>query len=254
MRDTRSFRTLILLRHGESSANADDEFGGWLDSPLTERGRVEARAAGALLAAAGSVPEAVHASLLTRALDTARLALDAAGAAGAPVRRSWRLNERHYGVLQGRSRAAVREEFGDALFTRWRRSYDLVPPAVSFDDPNHPRHDPRYAGLPPRELPVAESLVDVRRRLVPYWQDVIAGDLAAGNVTLVVSHGNSIRAFRMHLDGLSPDEVQALNVPTGIPLRYDLDDALTPLVRGGVYLDPERAAAGIAEVARQGAR
>ncbi|WP_009478483.1 2,3-diphosphoglycerate-dependent phosphoglycerate mutase [Rhodococcus sp. JVH1] len=254
MRDKLSPHTLILLRHGQSSANADDAFGGWLDSPLTDRGEAEARTAGALLAAAGLIPETVHASLLTRALDTARIALDAVGGATPPIRRSWRLNERHYGVLQGHSRTAVREEFGDALFTRWRRSYDLAPPAVSFDDPNHPRHDPRYAALPPRELPAAESLADVRRRLVPYWQDAIAGDLAAGRITLVVSHGNSIRAFCTHLDGLSPDEVQALNVPTGVPLRYDLDDALTPLVRGGVYLDPERAAEGIAEVARQGGR
>ena len=245
-------RVLLLLRHGESTANADDVFGGWLDFPLTARGRQQAADAGRLIRECGLDPASVYTSLLTRAIDTADIVVAATNSDRPRIDRSWRLNERHYGQLQGRNRATVREEFGDELFGRWRRSYELAPPAIGTDDPAHPRHDARYAALPPRELPAAESLADVRRRLVPYWQDVIVADLAAGRITLVVAHGNSLRALCMHIDNLLPEHVRPLHIPTGVPLRYDLDDTLTPLVPGGVYLDPTRAAAGIAEVAAQG--
>jgi 2,3-bisphosphoglycerate-dependent phosphoglycerate mutase len=247
-------RILVLLRHGESTANADDVFGGWLDFPLTNRGRDQAAAAGRLIRDAGIAPGAVHTSLLTRAMDTADIVVAEARSGKPPIRRSWRLNERHYGALQGRRRSDVRREFGPQIYADWRRSYHLAPPAIGPDHPDHPRHDPRYAALPERELPAAESLAAVRRRLVPYWQDAIAADLAAQHATLVVAHGNSLRALCMHLDGLTPHEVSALHIPTGVPLRYDLAETLTPLVPGGVYLDPVRAAAGIAEVAAQGTR
>jgi 2,3-bisphosphoglycerate-dependent phosphoglycerate mutase len=247
-------RILLLLRHGESTANADDVFGGWLDYPLTNRGRDQAADAGRLIRDAGLAPAALHTSLLSRAIDTAKITVAEAGADRLTAQRSWRLNERHYGTLQGRSRAAVRMEFGAELFGEWRRSYHLAPPAVGPDDAMHPRHDPRYAALPPNELPTTESLAAVRRRLMPYWQDAIAADLARGNITLVVAHGNSLRALCVILDGLTPERVRTLHIPTGVPLRYDLDDALMPIEPGGVYLDPVRASAGIAEVAAQGSR
>lgn len=254
MTKLRDSHVLLLLRHGESTANADDVFGGWLDFPLTNRGRDQAAAAGRLIREAGLRPTAVHTSVLMRAIDTATIALDELEPTATPIRRSWRLNERHYGVLQGRRRNSVRREFGTELFNDWRRSYHLTPPAMAPGDPAHPRHDARYAALPPNELPAAESLAAVRRRLVPYWQDAIAADLMAGHVTLVVAHGNSLRALCTHLDGLTPDRVRSLHIPTGVPLRYDLDGDLTPLVPGGVYLDPARATAGIAEVIAQGTR
>jgi 2,3-bisphosphoglycerate-dependent phosphoglycerate mutase len=247
-------RVLLLLRHGESTANADDVFGGWLDYPLTNRGRDQAAAAGRLIRDAGLTPAALHTSLLTRAIDTAKIAVAETHPDGLAAQRSWRLNERHYGALQGRKRSAVRKEFGAELFGDWRRSYHLAPPAIDPDDPTHPRHDARYAALPPNELPASESLAAVRRRLMPYWQDAIAADVARRRITLVVAHGNSLRALCMILDGLTPERVRTLHIPTGVPLRYDLDDALTPVVPGGVYLDPERASAGIAEVAAQGGR
>lgn len=230
-------RTLVLLRHGQSTANAEDTFGGWLDVPLTERGRQEARTAGKLLAAHDLLPGVVHTSLLHRAIDTAGLALSVLGLEHCPARRSWRLNERHYGLLQGRSRKAVRVEFGDEKYRLWRRSYDIAPPPG----------EPAFAGGPR-----TEALSDVRARVAPYWTDSLAPDVLAGRVTLVVAHGNSLRALCMELDGLGADEVSGLNVPTGVPLRYDFDDDLRPLVRGGSYLDPERAAAGVAEVLAQG--
>jgi 2,3-bisphosphoglycerate-dependent phosphoglycerate mutase len=247
-------RVLVMLRHGESTANADDVFGGWLDFPLTNRGRDQAATAGRLIRDAGIEPAAVHTSLLTRAMDTADIVVAEACSDSPPIWRSWRLNERHYGALQGRRRSDVRREFGPQIFADWRRSYHLAPPAIGSDHPDHPRRDPRYAALPARELPTSESLAAVRRRLVPYWQDAIAADLAAERATLVVAHGNSLRALCMHLDGLTPQQVSSLHIPTGVPLRYDLDDTLTPVTPGGVYLDPARAAVGIAEVAAQGTR
>jgi 2,3-bisphosphoglycerate-dependent phosphoglycerate mutase len=237
---------LVLLRHGESTANADDRFGGWLDFPLTARGRAQAATAGRVIRDAGLTPAAVHTSLLNRAIDTADIAAGVAVAGTVNVAHSWRLNERHYGRLQGRRRAAVREEVGDALLQRWRRSYDLAPPPIDDDDPAHPRRDSRYAGLDPTELPTTESLADVCHRLLPYWRAKIVADLTAGHTTLVVAHGNSLRALCMLLDGLSAEQIRTLHIPTAAPLRYDLDDGLRPRVRGGVYLDPERAAADVA--------
>jgi 2,3-bisphosphoglycerate-dependent phosphoglycerate mutase len=245
---------LLLLRHGESTANAADVFGGWLDFPLTNRGRDQAAAAGRLIRDAALTPTALHTSLLTRAIDTAKIAVSETDSTNLIEQQNWRLNERHYGALQGRPRPGVRKEFGAELFGEWRRSYHLAPPPIEPDDPTHPRHDVRYAAVPPNELPASESLAAVRRRLMPYWQDVIAADLSAGRVTLVVAHGNSLRALCMHLEGLTPDRVRELHIPTGVPLRYDLDGALTPLVPGGIYLDPAQASAGIAEVAAQGSK
>ena len=245
---------LVLLRHGESTANAEDMFGGWLDFPLTDRGRDQAAAAGRMLRDAGIEPGAVHTSLLTRAIDTADIACRR-GVFGNPADTTQLAPERTplrcvAGAASQRRPQGVR---GSDL-ADWRRSYHLAPPAIGSEHPDHPRHDPRYAALPSHDLPTAESLAAVRRRLVPYWQDGIAADVAAGQATLVVAHGNSLRALCMHLDGLTPQQVSSLHIPTGMPLRYDLDDALTPLVPGGVYLDPVRAAAGIAEVAAQGTR
>jgi 2,3-bisphosphoglycerate-dependent phosphoglycerate mutase len=245
-------RILLLLRHGESTANADDVFGGWLDFPLTNHGRDQAAAAGRLIRDAGLTPGALHTSLLTRAIDTANIAVSETHSGAMTAQRSWRLNERHYGALQGRPRSAVRKQFGAQLFGEWRRSFHLAPPAIGPDDPMHPRHDARYAALSPNELPTSESLAAVRRRLMPCWQDSIASDLSAGRVTLVVAHGNSLRALCMILDRLTPERVRTLHIPTGVPLRYDLDHTLTPVVSGGVYLDPAQASAGIAEVAAQG--
>lgn len=212
--------TLVLLRHGESTANADDRFGGWLDFDLTARGREEAARAGQLIRDAGLRPAIVHTSLLRRAVDTAEIVINETGATNAPVHRSWRLNERHYGRLQGRTRASVREEFGDAVFNGLRRSYDMVPPPAG----------------PPGEHVDGESLADVRKRLVPYWEAEIFAELRAGRTTLVVAHGNSLRALCMHLDGLTAEQVSSLNIPTGAPLCYELDETLAPLVAGGVYL------------------
>jgi 2,3-bisphosphoglycerate-dependent phosphoglycerate mutase len=245
-------RVLLLLRHGESTANAHDVFGGWLDYPLTARGRTQASEAGRLIREAGLDPAAVHTSLLTRAVDTAEVVLAESTSPAQTVSRSWRLNERHYGALQGRSRVAVRAEFGDESFGRWRRSYEAAPPPIDNDDPTHPRRDRRYAAVPPRELPTTESLADVRQRLLPYWRNAIAADLVAGRVTLVVAHGNSLRALCMSLDNLSPEQVRALHIPTGVPLRYDLEETLVPQVPSGTYLDPSAAAAGIAEVVAAG--
>jgi 2,3-bisphosphoglycerate-dependent phosphoglycerate mutase len=212
--------TLILLRHGESTANADDRFGGWLDFELTERGREEAARAGRSIRDAGLLPAVVHTSLLRRAVDTADIVIAETHATSAPVHRSWRLNERHYGRLQGRTRASVLDEFGEAAFTELRRSYDTAPPPAG----------------PPGEHIDGESLADVRKRLVPYWTAEIAAHLRAGRTTLVVAHGNSLRALCMHLDDLTADQIRPLNIPTGAPLRYELDEAFAPLVAGGVYL------------------
>jgi 2,3-bisphosphoglycerate-dependent phosphoglycerate mutase len=245
-------RTLLLLRHGQSEANSEDSFSGWLDVPLSDRGRREAARAGELLSEHGLLPDVVHTSVLSRAIDTADIALAVLRRPRVPTRRSWRLNERHYGALQGRSRAAVREEVGDELLARWRRSYDAAPPPLSADDPSAAWRDPRYAAQPAGVLPATEALCDVRARVVPYWRDVIVTDLRAGRLPLVVAHGNSLRALVMYLDGLTPEEIRSVNIPTGVPLRYDLDRALRPVLRGGTYLDPHAAAAGIAEVAAQG--
>ncbi|HUN34439.1 MAG TPA: phosphoglyceromutase [Trebonia sp.] len=243
---------LVLLRHAESEWNAKGLFAGWADVPLAADGREEAAAAGRMLTAAGLRPDVVHTSVLTRTIQTANIALEAAGLSWLPVRRSWRLNERHYGALQGLSRAQVRAEFGDEQFMAWRRSYDVPPPPAAEDDSLDQAGDPRYADLPPQARPRAESLRDVVDRLLPYWYDGIVPDLAAGQMVLVVAHGNSLRALVKHLDRISDTDIVALNIPTGIPLLYEFDDALRPVTPGGRYLDPEAAAAGAEAVRNQG--
>jgi 2,3-bisphosphoglycerate-dependent phosphoglycerate mutase len=244
--------TLIMIRHGESEWNDKGLFTGWVDVRLSERGRTEAAQAGQQLAEAGLGPEIMHTSVLSRAIETANIALDVADLAWLPVRRSWRLNERHYGALQGKDKAQTRQEYGDEQFMLWRRSYDVPPPPLPDDDPLSQARDPRYALLPPELLPRTECLRDVLARMLPYWYDAIVPDLAAGRVTLVVAHGNSLRALIKHLDGISDTEIAELNVPTGMPLVYELDERFRPTVPGGRYLDPDAAAAAAEAVRAQG--
>ena len=245
--------TLVLLRHGESVWNAAGLFTGWVDVGLSDRGKQEAQTAGALLRDAGLRPDVVHTSVLTRAIQTANGTLEAADRLWLPVRRSWRLNERHYGALQGKDKARTREEFGDEQFMLWRRSYDVPPPPLPDADPLSQAGDPRYAALPSELLPRTECLKDVLGRLMPYWDDAIIPDLLAGRMVLVVAHGNSLRALVKHLDGIPDAEISALNIPTGIPLVYELDDAFRPAGGAGRYLDP-RAAAEAAEAVRNQGR
>ena len=245
-------KTLVLLRHGESEWNSKGLFTGWVDVALSEQGAREAATGGGLLRDAGLQPDIVHTSVLTRAIQTANIALEAAGLLWLPVRRSWRLNERHYGALQGKDKAQTRQEYGEEQFMLWRRSYDVPPPPLADDDMLPQLADPRYALLPDELSPRAECLSDVVRRMLPYWYDTIIGDLAAGRTVLVVAHGNSIRALVKHLDGISDAEISGLNIPTGIPLVYELDGAFRPTVTGGRYLDPEAAAVAAAAVASQG--
>mgnify|MGYP000430231054 CR=1 FL=1 len=245
--------TLILLRHGESEWNAKNLFTGWVDVDLTDKGRAEAARGGELLSESGLLPDVVHTSLLTRAIRTSQLALEAADRMWIPVRRNWRLNERHYGALQGKNKKQTLEEFGEEQFMLWRRSYDVPPPPIDPNDPFAQTDDPRYAALPPEARPVTECLADVVHRLMPYWQDVVvAEDLRAGKTVLIAAHGNSLRALVKHLDGISDEDIAGLNIPTGIPLVYQLDVDLHPLVPGGEYLDPQAAASAAAAVAAQG--
>ena len=244
-------RTLVLLRHGESEWNARNLFTGWVDVDLTDQGRAEAVQGGEMLTREGLLPDVVHTSVLRRAISTANLALDTADRHWIPVRRDWRLNERHYGALQGKDKKQTLAQFGEEQFMLWRRSYDTPPPPIARGDEFSQEGDPRYAGLG-GQMPATECLKDVVTRLVPYWDNDIRTDLDAGRMVLVVAHGNSLRALVKHLDGISDDDIVALNIPTGMPLVYELDDALTPLTRGGRYLDPEAAAAAAAAVANQG--
>ncbi len=244
--------TLVLLRHGESEWNSKGLFTGWVDVGLSSTGNSEATAGGRLLADAGLRPAIVHTSVLTRAIQTADRALAEAGLSWLPVARSWRLNERHYGALQGKDKAQTRQEFGDEQFMLWRRSYDVPPPPLADDDPMSQAGDPRYAHLPPELLPRTECLKDVLHRLLPYWYDAIVPGLAAGRTVLVVAHGNSLRALVKHLDGISDEQIAGLNIPTGIPLVYELDDAFRPASPGGRYLDPRAAAAAAEAVKNQG--
>ncbi|MBP2704973.1 phosphoglyceromutase [Microbispora sp. RL4-1S] len=243
--------TLVLLRHGESEWNVKGLFTGWVDVTLSPTGEEEARRGGALLLEAGIRPDVVHTSVLTRAIKTANLALEAADLLWLPVRRSWRLNERHYGALQGKDKAQTRAEFGDEQFMLWRRSYDVPPPPIADDDEYSQRGDGRYEVLPPELLPRTECLKDVVQRMLPYWYDEIVPDLAGGRTVLVVAHGNSLRALVKHLEGIGDEDIAGLNIPTGIPLRYELDAEFRPLGKGE-YLDPEAAAAAIEAVANQG--
>ena len=217
-------RRLALLRHGESQWNLENRFTGWTDVPLTEAGRAEAREAGHALREAGFRPVIAHTSELIRAKDTLTEAVRTAGWGEIPTRRSWRLNERHYGALQGRNKAETEREFGEAQTHVWRRSFAEPPPALASDDPRHPRFDSRYRGTPPEQLPRGESLADTLARVMPYWESSIAPGLEQGPV-LVAAHGNSLRALVMHLEGLSPEAIMSRNIPTGIPLLYQLDAA-----------------------------
>jgi 2,3-bisphosphoglycerate-dependent phosphoglycerate mutase len=244
--------TLILIRHGESEWNAKGLFTGWVDAALSEGGRAEAARGGELLAEAGLVPDVVHTSVLNRAIQTANIALDIAGLAWLPVRRSWRLNERHYGALQGKNKAQVRQQYGEEQFMIWRRSYDVPPPPLADDDPLSQAGDPRYAQLPDELLPRTECLRDVLARMLPYWYDQIIPDVATGRTVLVVAHGNSLRALVKHLDDISDADIAELNIPTGMPLVYDLDERFRPVVRGGRYLDPEAAELAAEAVRAQG--
>jgi 2,3-bisphosphoglycerate-dependent phosphoglycerate mutase len=248
-----SLGTLVLLRHGESEWNAKNLFTGWVDVDLSARGEAEARRGGELLAEHGLLPDVVHTSVLRRAIRTAELALDACDRHWIPVSRSWRINERHYGALQGKNKKQTLEEFGEEQFMLWRRSYDTPPPPIADGDEWSQAGDPRYANLPPELMPRAECLKDVLERTLPYWYDAVVPDLQAGRTVLVAAHGNSLRAMVKHLDTVSDADIVGLNIPTGIPLRYDLDPTtLRPITPGGAYLDPAAAAEATAAVARQG--
>lgn len=243
-------RTLILLRHGQSQWNELNLFTGWVDVRLTEQGKNEARRGGELLAESGLLPDVLHTSVLSRAIQTANIALDAADRLWIPVKRSWRLNERHYGALQGKDKAQTLEEFGPEQFQLWRRSFDVPPPLLDDDSEFSQVHDPRYVGID-GEVPRTESLKIVIDRMLPYWENEIVPDLAAGKTVLVTAHGNSLRGLVKHLDGISDEDIAALNIPTGIPLVYELDNNNVP-TGPARYLDPEAAAAGAAAVASQG--
>ncbi len=243
---------LILLRHGESEWNAKNLFTGWVDVNLTEKGEKEAVRGGELLKEAGLLPDVLHTSTLKRAIRTANLALDAADRAWIPVRRTWRLNERHYGALQGKDKAATLAEFGEEQFMKWRRSYDTPPPELADGAEWSQNDDPRYAAIPSEVRPRTECLKDVVVRMLPYWYDGIVPDLNAGRTVLVAAHGNSLRALVKHLDGISDADIVGLNIPTGIPLLYELDADFRPVVPHGTYLDPEAAKAAVEAVKNQG--
>lgn len=244
--------TLILLRHGQSEWNEKNLFTGWVDVRLTEKGRTEAARAGELIAESGLAPDVLHTSVLSRAIQTANLALDTADRLWIPVRRSWRLNERHYGALQGLDKAETLAQYGEEQFMQWRRSFDTPPPPLDDASEWSQAGDPRYASID-GERPQTECLKDVIERLLPYWQGSILPDLNAGNTVLVTAHGNSLRALVKHLDGIGDEEIAALNIPTGMPLVYEIAEDGTP-TGPGRYLDPEAAAAGAAAVAAQGTR
>jgi len=254
--------TLVLLRHGESEWNALNLSTGWVDVPLSDKGRDEAVHGGELIKESGLLPDVVHTSLLRRAINTAAIALDVADRHWIPVRRSWRLNERHYGALQGKNKKETLQRFGEEQFQLWRRSYDVPPPPLADDDEFSQVGDPRYAEMGDA-IPRTECLQDVVARLVPYWNSEITADLRAGRTVLVTAHGNSLRALVKHLDGIGDAEIAALNIPTGQPLVYRFDERsesngghsdgeFKPLVAGGEYLDPEAAAAAAEAVANQG--
>jgi 2,3-bisphosphoglycerate-dependent phosphoglycerate mutase len=243
---------LVLLRHGESEWNAADLFTGWVDVALTQKGSDEARRGGALIAERGLLPDVVHTSVLRRAIATAVLALDAADRHWIPVKRSWRLNERHYGALQGKNKKQTLAQYGEEQFMLWRRSYATPPPEIDEGDEFAQTDDPRYANLAGGALPRTECLADVVDRMLPYFYDQIVPDLQAGKTVLVAAHGNSLRALVKHLDGMSEEAVVGLNIPTGVPLHYTLDANLKPTVTGGEYLDPDAAAAAIEAVKNQG--
>ena len=242
---------LILLRHGESEWNAKNLFTGWVDVNLSEKGRAEAKRGGELLKERGLLPNIVHTSLLRRAINTSQIALDECDRSWIPVHRSWRLNERHYGALQGKDKAQTLAAYGEEQFMLWRRSFDVPPPPIEDNDEFSQAHDLRYADLGDA-LPKSECLKDVVVRMLPYWFEAIIPDLTAHKTVLVTAHGNSLRALVKHLDGISDADIAGLNIPTGIPLLYELNDDFTPVTKGGEYLDPAAAADAITAVANQG--
>jgi 2,3-bisphosphoglycerate-dependent phosphoglycerate mutase len=243
--------SLILVRHGESQWNEKNLFTGWVDVDLNQKGLGEATRAGELLKEAGILPDVLHTSLLRRAIKTANIALDVADRHWIPVHRTWRLNERHYGALQGKDKAQTLAEYGEEQFMLWRRSFDTPPPLIDPNNEYAQTHDPHYADLG-KDLPGTECLADVVVRMLPYWESNIVPDLKAGNTVMVAAHGNSLRALVKHLDGISDDDIAGLNIPTGIPLVYELDSNFKPVIPGGKYLDPEAAATAAAAVANQG--
>lgn len=244
-------KRLVLLRHGESTWNKENRFTGWTDVDLSERGVEEAHAAGRLLKAEGYAFDLAYTSLLKRAIRTLWIVLDEMDEMWIPVARSWRLNERHYGALQGLNKAETAQRFGEEQVHTWRRSYDIPPPALTPDDPRYPGRDPRYASLGPEELPLTECLKDTVERFLPYWHGTIAPQVSAGKSVLIAAHGNSLRALVKFLDGVSDEEIVGLNIPTGIPLVYQLDDRLRP-IRHDYLGDPEAAQKAADAVARQG--
>ena len=242
---------LILLRHGESEWNAKNLFTGWVDVRLSAKGEEEAQRGGSLLLERGLLPDVVHTSLLRRAITTSQLALDACDRHWIPVARSWRLNERHYGALQGKDKAETLAQYGEEQFALWRRSFDVPPPPIEDGSQYSQDQDLRYRDLG-KDLPNTECLKDVVTRMLPYWHNSIVPDLCAGKTVLVTAHGNSLRALVKHLDGISDEDIAGLNIPTGIPLLYTLKADLTPVTQGGEYLDPSAAADAITAVANQG--
>ena len=240
---------LILVRHGQSEWNAKNLFTGWVDVALSEQGIKEAKNAGKLLKQENILPDVLHTSMLRRAIMTANLALDNADRHWIEVKRSWRLNERHYGALQGKDKKAIRDEYGEEQFMLWRRSYDVPPPVIADDDPYSQSSDVRYAGEP---IPKSECLKNVLERLLPYWETEICKDLANNKTVMVAAHGNSLRAIIKHLDNISDKDIASVNVPTGIPLLYELDENFKPITKGGGYLDPETAKLAMEAVANQG--
>jgi 2,3-bisphosphoglycerate-dependent phosphoglycerate mutase len=244
---------LVLLRHGESTWNQENRFTGWTDVDLSERGRAEALEAGRLLREGGYAFDIAYTSVLKRAIRTLWTTLDVLDQMWIPVVKDWRLNERHYGALQGLNKAETAAKHGEAQTKIWRRSYDIPPPPLTVDDERHPSRDPRYAGLSAGELPLADSLKDTVARFLPYWHGTIAPAIASGRRVVIAAHGNSLRALVMYLDGVSEADIVELNIPTGIPLVYELDDRLKP-IRHSYLGDPAAAAAAAARVAAQASR
>ena len=241
--------TLILLRHGQSTWNLENLFTGWTDVGLTPQGEEEARRAGRLMVDEGLEPDVLHTSVLIRAIETANLAVAEASWPNLPTRRSWRWNERHYGALQGLDKKQTVEEHGAEKVLAWRRSYDVRPPALAMDDERYPSHDDRYSDMTPEDIPATECLADVVKRMLPYWHEIIVPELESGHTPLIVAHGNSLRALVKHLDRVSEEDIVALNIPTGIPLVYELDDEMRPI--SSRYLGDPKAAKAAADAVSQ---
>ena len=243
---------LILLRHGESQWNALNLFTGWVDVDLSEKGILEAKRGGELLKEKNLIPDSLHTSVLNRAIKTSELALQAAGIKDIPTKRSWRLNERHYGALQGLNKKDTLDKYGEEQFMLWRRSFDVPPPPIDPNDKYAQNNDPKYKDIQKSDIPLTECLKDVVKRVIPYWQEEIVPELRNDKTVLVVAHGNSLRALIKYLENISDEDIAKLNLPTGIPLLYRLDENFKPVVLGGEYLDPQAAKEAISAVANQG--